>query len=123
MPDKAWKRLEREVARYFGVRRIPVGEDNQRRVKRGDVELPWFYVSCRLRARGSIERWFREAKRAADKADLMPLLVVRRPRRPVTLAVVELDTVRLLGAQASHFYNEMIAREISKKLLRRRRHE
>ncbi len=97
--EKAWKRLEREVADYFGVRRIPVGEDNQRRVKRGDVELPCFYVSCRLRKGGSIERWFREAKRAADRADLMPLLVVRRPRRPVTLAIVELGTLRLLAAQ------------------------
>ncbi len=102
MPEKAWKRLEREVAAYFGVRRIPVGEDNQRRVKRGDVEVPWFYVSCRLRARGSIERWFREAKRAADRADLMPLVVVRRPRRRGTLVVVGLDDLGLLALRVPH---------------------
>lgn len=97
MPEKAWKRLERYVGAFFGCRRIPVGEDNQRRVGQGDLDLQNFYASVRLRKAGSIESWYQEAAKKARKAGLRPVLFSRRPHRPGVLVVVDLGDLHRLA--------------------------
>ena len=100
MAEKSWKRFEREVAEELGGRRIPVGEDNQRRAGIGDVELEGFYVQCRLRENGSAEAWLRETLKKAQKAELRPVVVFRRARRPGAMLLCYLDDFVQLGYAA-----------------------
>ena len=47
MPDRAWKRTERKIARRLGGERLPVnGRGNQ-----PDVESPWLAVEVKHRRR------------------------------------------------------------------------
>ncbi len=90
MADKTWKRFERQVAAYLGTRRIPVAEDAQQRGLLGDIELPGVFVSCRLRANGSAESWWHEARAVSIKRGLRTMLVWRRPRSKPPLVLVSL---------------------------------
>ena len=101
MAEKSWKRFEREVAEFFGTRRVPVGEDNQRRAGIGDVELAGFYVQCRLREKGSAEAWLRETEKKARAVTRRPVVVFRRARRPGTMVLCYLEDLDFLAAMAS----------------------
>lgn len=91
MPDKPWKRAEREAARVLGGRRIPVpgrqgaGEDP------GDVQLPGWYVEVRARRRVDLAAWWAHTQEDAQAAGARPLLVIKPPGRGrQLLAVVDL---------------------------------
>lgn len=88
MADRPWKRVEREVARILGGRRIPVpgrqgiGEDP------GDVELPGWYVEVRARRRIDLAAWWAHTLEAGTEAGMVPLLVIKLPGRGGELLAV-----------------------------------
>lgn len=94
MAERAWKRVERAVARILGGRRIPVPGRHGPGADPGDVALPGWYVEVRARRRADLFGWWRHAAADARQARMRPLLVVREPRRGgQLLAVLALETL------------------------------
>ena len=50
MPDKAWKKRERDVANYFNGKRTPLSGGNGK-VTRADVIHEELFIECKLRAK------------------------------------------------------------------------
>ena len=50
MPDKAWKKRERDVANYFNGKRTPLSGGNGK-VTRADVIHEDLFIECKLRAK------------------------------------------------------------------------
>ena len=50
MPDKAWKKRERDVANYFNGQRTPLSGGNGK-VTRADVIHDELFIECKLRAK------------------------------------------------------------------------
>ncbi len=93
MPDKAWKRFEREVASYLGGRRITVAEDGQQRGTLGDIELEGCWISCRLRRKGSAESWWWQIAGCARASGKIPVVIFRRPGHKGVWALLSLADV------------------------------
>ncbi len=77
MTDKAWKALEREVARKLGGARNPLsgragGQSS------GDVLHPVFYVEVKQRRRFSVLATMRDTEAKAKKEGKKPLLVIHQ---------------------------------------------
>ena len=49
MPDKAWKKRERDVAQYFNGTRTPLSGGNGK-VTRADVIHDDLFIECKLRS-------------------------------------------------------------------------
>ena len=53
MPDKAWKKRERDVANYFKGQRTPLSGGNGK-VTRADVIHEELFIECKLRAKHTV---------------------------------------------------------------------
>ena len=77
MPEKRWKRFERDVAAPGGGARIPVSGRNP---GDPDVILPWlpgFFVEVRDRMRPRPLRWMREVWAKAHARGERPLVIFK----------------------------------------------
>jgi len=88
MPEKSWKKFERDIAKAFGTSRaLMKGTD-----EKNDIDSDMFCVDAKLRKRWEIDRWFKELKEYALETDgKIPILIVRKPKTHQRLAIVELD--------------------------------
>ena len=67
MPDKAWKKRERDVAQYFNGKRTPLSGGNGK-VTRADVIHEDLFIECKLRAKHTaISLWDDTAKLAKEE--------------------------------------------------------
>ena len=67
MPDKAWKKRERDVANYFNGKRTPLSGGNGK-VTRADVIHKDLFIECKLRAKHTaISLWDDTAKLAKEE--------------------------------------------------------
>ena len=67
MPDKAWKKRERDVANYFNGKRTPLSGGNGK-VTRADVIHEDLFIECKLRAKHTaISLWDDTAKLAKEE--------------------------------------------------------
>jgi hypothetical protein len=80
-------RFERAVAEALGtvtIRSLRPGVHDDG----GDVVVPGFHVECRDRARWAVNQWWHTTEVVADIHQDVPLLVIKRPMRPVLDALV-----------------------------------
>ena len=75
MSDKAWKRLEREVARALGGSRNPLSGRASGHTS-GDVIHPVFYVEVKQRARFSVLTLMQDTEEKAKKEHKKPVVVL-----------------------------------------------
>ena len=78
MPDRAWKKTERAIARRLGGERLPVnGRGNQ-----PDVRTPWLAVEVKHRRR--LPGWLTAAlaQASADAGRTLPLVVLHEAGQP-----------------------------------------
>jgi len=80
MPDKPWKRMEREVAKKLGGIRITLPEMWRSGGDQGDVWHPEFYVEVKRQKRWRLYEWWCDMLSAAAREHRIPLLVVGRPK-------------------------------------------
>ena len=97
MADKAWKRLEREVARVMGGSRNPLSGRASGHTA-GDVIHPVFYVEVKQRARFSVLTLMKDTEEKAKKEHKKPVVVLhaRRDKRRYYL-ITEKLFLELLG--------------------------
>ena len=104
MPDRAWKRTERQVASMIGGRRVPVS--GRQRGDAPDVEHPWLSVEVKHRKR--LPAWIEDAMtqaRASARSDQLPVAVLHESgrRHSENLVLVRLADFRdWFGSEVSH---------------------
>tara|TARA_B100000745_G_scaffold98076_1_gene62445 strand:- start:16 stop:315 length:300 start_codon:yes stop_codon:yes gene_type:complete len=81
MADKAWKRREREVARYFnGVRTALSGINSK--VTKADVIHDELFVECKLRAKHSVVSLWDDTSKLAKDEGKTPVIALCEKNRP-----------------------------------------
>lgn len=107
--DRPWKVFERRVASEFHTsRQLMKGTD-----EKADIIHQVFEVDCKLRKAWSIPQWFRELRDSARKKHKIPVLVLRKPGKRITYAVVELDTFTSLAKAAGKLDMDAVEGDIS----------
>ena len=96
MADRAWKRNEREIAKYIGhAERVPI--TGRQRGDRPDIEHYWLSIEAKLRE--SLPAWIHDAMRQAEAAARprqLPVTILRQKGTNVrdALVVIRLEEFR-----------------------------
>lgn len=94
--DKAWKAVERRVARLFGTRRTPLSGGNDSRT-RSDTLSPDIFIEVKHRKKHSAASLWYEVDKLAKKEGKITLVVLAEKRRKHLFAIVPLDRVAFLN--------------------------
>ena len=81
MPDKAWKKRERDVAGYFKGMRTPLSGGNGK-VTRADVIHDSLFIECKLKKKHSVVSLWDETKELAKKEGKTPVVALCEKERP-----------------------------------------
>ena len=93
MPDKAWKKRERDVANYFKGKRTPLSGGNGK-VTRADVIHDELFIECKLRAKHTaVSLWDDTAKLAKDEGKT-PVIALCEKNRPGFWIMVHSDDLK-----------------------------
>jgi len=86
MSDKAWKVMERKIAKLFNTNRIL-----EKGIEAPDIETNIFIGECKYRAKIGFHRYFDQAKSYSKKAGKIPLLFTQEKGKS-PLVTLELNS-------------------------------
>ena len=93
MPDKAWKKRERDVANFFSGQRTPLSGGNGK-ITRADVIHDNLFIECKLRAKHTaVSLWDDTAKLAKDEGKT-PVIALCEKNRPRSRLMVHSDDLK-----------------------------
>ena len=81
MPDKAWKKRERDVAGYFKGMRTPLSGGNGK-VTRAEVIHDSLFIECKLRAKHTVVSLWDETAKLAKEEGKTPVIALCEKNRP-----------------------------------------
>jgi hypothetical protein len=97
MPDKPWKRREREAAHLFGChRQICSGIRGRTQRTEGDTDHPRLFIEVKHYARQAVRTLWRETALKASKEKKTAVLVLYEKGKPGGLIVVHEDDLDAL---------------------------
>ena len=75
MPDKAWKKRERDVAGYFKGTRTPLSGGNGK-ITRADVIHESLFIECKLRAKHTVVSLWDDTAKLAKSEGKTPVIAL-----------------------------------------------
>ena len=81
MPDKAWKRRERDVASFFHGQRTSLSGGHGK-VTRSDVMHNKLFIECKLRAKHTVVSLWDDTAKLAKEEDKTPVIALCEKNRP-----------------------------------------
>ena len=81
MPDKAWKKRERDVAGYFNGIRTSLSGGNSK-VTRADVIHDSLFIECKLRAKHTVVSLWDDTAKLAKLEGKTPVIALCEKNRP-----------------------------------------
>ena len=81
MPDKAWKKRERDVAGYFKGMRTPLSGGNGK-ITRADVIHDSLFIECKLRAKHTVVSLWDDTAKLAKLEGKTPVIALCEKNRP-----------------------------------------
>ena len=81
MPDKAWKKRERDVAKFFHGTRNALSGGNSK-VTRADVIHNKLFIECKLRAKHSVISLWDDTAKLAKIEGKTPVITLCEKNRP-----------------------------------------
>ena len=75
MPDKAWKKRERDVASYFNGTRTPLSGGNGK-ITRADVIHESLFIECKLRAKHTVVSLWDDTAKLAKLEGKTPVIAL-----------------------------------------------
>ena len=95
MPDKAWKKRERDVASYFkGVRNALSGGNSK--ITRADVIHDELFIECKLRSKHSVVSLWDDTAKLAKVEGKTPVIALCEKNRPGFWIMVHSDDLKQL---------------------------
>ena len=93
MPDKAWKKRERDVAQYFNGTRTPLSGGNGK-VTRSDVIHDDLFIECKLRAKHTVVSLWDDTAKLAKNEGKTPVIALCEKNRPGFWIMVHSDDLK-----------------------------
>lgn len=90
MGDKAWKKRERNVAKYFNGERNALSGGNSK-ITRADVIHPRLFVECKLRKIHSVVKLWEDTNELAKKENKIPVVTLCQSNRKGSWLVIHSD--------------------------------
>ena len=81
MPDKAWKKRERDVAGFFDGKRTALSGGNGK-VTRADVMHDKLFIECKLRAKHTVVSLWDDTAKIAKEEEKTPVIALCEKNRP-----------------------------------------
>ena len=69
-----WKSFEREVAKHFGTKRVPLSGSNTN----SDTLHPKLYIECKVRGKSAIWTLFEDTRNKAKVEKKIPIIALRQ---------------------------------------------
>ena len=88
--EKAWKRDERKIAKFFETNRNPLS-GSQSRHTASDTLHSRLFIEVKRRKAHSVAGWWRKAKIEADKEHKIPVVAISEYRRKGFWVLVHVD--------------------------------
>ena len=95
MPDKAWKKRERDVANYFKGERTPLSGGNGK-ITRSDVIHEDLFIECKLKKKHSVISLWDATKKLAVKEGKTPVIALCEKNRPGFWLMLHSDDIEKL---------------------------
>lgn len=102
MSDKAWKAVERRIARFFGCQRTPLSGGNGK-ITRSDTLHEEMFIEIKHRKKHSAVTLWDETKELAKKEGKIPVVALSEKNRPgfwLVMHSADLEDVSTLRAVA-----------------------
>ena len=81
MPDKAWKKRERDVAGFFEGKRTALSGGNGK-ITRADVMHDKLFIECKLRAKHTVVSLWDDTAKLAKEEEKTPVIALCEKNRP-----------------------------------------
>ena len=81
MPDKAWKKRERDVAGFFDGQRTALSGGNGN-ITRADVMHDKLFIECKLRAKHTVVSLWDDTAKLAKEEEKTPVIALCEKNRP-----------------------------------------
>ena len=81
MPDKAWKKRERDVAGFFDGQRTALSAGNGK-ITRADVMHDKLFIECKLRAKHTVVSLWDDTAKLAKEEEKTPVIALCEKNRP-----------------------------------------
>jgi len=98
MPDKTWKKRERQAAGLLGVNRAPLSGGNGRQT-RSDSLHPSIFLETKMRAKCTARTLWNETKALAKAEGKIPVLALYEKGKHGALIVVHQDDLRAVAME------------------------
>ena len=81
MPDKAWKKRERDVAGFFDGKSTALSGGNGK-ITRADVMHDKLFIECKLRAKHTVVSLWDDTAKLAKEEEKTPVIALCEKNRP-----------------------------------------
>lgn len=92
--NKAWKQMERDIAKKFKTRRSGYEQSRKEGTTSSDTLHPTLYIECKRTRRVSLWSLWTDTERKAKREGKLPLLVLKHPDLTNSLLVCRLRDVK-----------------------------
>lgn len=73
-----WKQMEREVAEFFGTKRVPLSGSNSGHNTNSDSLHPELYIECKVRQKVWLHTLFNDTEKKAKNENKIPIVAIRQ---------------------------------------------
>lgn len=86
-----WKSFERQVANFFGTKRVPLSGSNSGHGTNSDSLHPKLYIECKVRSKISLWQLFVDTEKKAKVEDKVPVVAIKQKGEKGYLLVLRPD--------------------------------
>lgn len=90
MSDKAWKQVERRIAKFFGSVRTPLSGGNSGHTRSDSLHSVLFVEAKHRKVHSAVTLW-RDTKELADKEDKIPVICLAEKNKKGFWVMVHSD--------------------------------
>lgn len=97
-----WKSFEREVAKFFGTRRVPLSGSNSGHGTNSDSLHDKLYIECKVRGKISLWNLFVDTEKKAKVENKIPIVAIKQKGEKGYLIVMRPDDLQKIAKIQSH---------------------
>ena len=95
----AWKGFERDVAAFFGTKRVPLSGSNSGHGTNSDSLHPRLYIECKLRGKMAIWQLFADTEKKAKDEGKIPVVAIKQKGQRGYLLVIRPEDIEKISKE------------------------
>ena len=97
--NKAWKQMERDIAKKFGTRRSGYEQSKKKKITSSDTFHPRLYIECKRRKRINLSSVWSQVTEGAKRERKIPLLVWKHPDMTHSLLICRMRDIKKIAKE------------------------